>query len=167
MAKIILVDATDLVVGVKERTEISSSDIYRVSALWVTNSKGKILLARRAFTKSNDPGKWGPAVAGTVEEGETYQTNIKKETFEELGVSDIEFVVSCKLNNTSKERKHKYFSQWFTVKIDKRAEDFNIDSKEVAEVKWFTQKELKEAVIKQPEQFLEIIKKWVSAEIIF
>ncbi len=88
MSKIIVVDENDKEIGVKERSKITHDDIYRVSGLWLTNSKGEILLAQRSFNKprDNDPGKWGPAVAGTVDEDETYKENIQKEIKEELGL---------------------------------------------------------------------------------
>jgi isopentenyldiphosphate isomerase len=73
--KIIIVNEKDKEIGLKERGTLKTEDIYRVTALWITNSKDEILLAKRALTKSNDPGKWGPAVAGTVDEGETYEEN--------------------------------------------------------------------------------------------
>jgi len=59
MSKVIMVDKNDNVVGSKERDSVGSGDIYRTSALWVTNSGGDILVAQRAFKKKNDPGKWG------------------------------------------------------------------------------------------------------------
>lgn len=75
--KIQIVDDQDQFIGLKERNEVDyKSDIYRVSALWLTNSKGQTLLAKRAAVKDKDPGKWGPAVAGTIDEGETYDENI-------------------------------------------------------------------------------------------
>ena len=90
--KIIIVDEDDNIIGSKERNSIVSGDIYRVSALLIENSKGEILLAQRALTKKHDPGKWGPPVAGTVEEGETYESNIVKEAEEELGLKNIQII---------------------------------------------------------------------------
>lgn len=62
MTQIVIVDDNDIVIGLKDRSEIKSLDIYRVSALWVVNNEGDVLLAQRAFNKKNNPGKWGPAV---------------------------------------------------------------------------------------------------------
>jgi len=88
--KIIIVDENDNPIGLKERGTLDyDKDIYRVSALWITNSKGQILIARRALTKKQNPGKWGPGVAGTIDEGETYDSNIIKEAKEELGLQNI------------------------------------------------------------------------------
>jgi isopentenyl-diphosphate Delta-isomerase len=74
--KIIIVDENDNVVGAKEKSDIDySKDIYRSSALWIFNSGGEILLAQRSVKDDRHPGHWGPAVAGTVDEGETYESN--------------------------------------------------------------------------------------------
>ena len=67
--EIIIVDKEDNIIGYKDRYKLDPSDIYRVSALWLTNSKEDILLAQRSFDKKHYPGKWGPAVAGTVKKG--------------------------------------------------------------------------------------------------
>jgi len=50
-AKIIIVNKNDKIIGYKERGTLKSSDIYRVSSLWIQNSQGKILLAQRSFNK--------------------------------------------------------------------------------------------------------------------
>lgn len=83
--RFLVVDDNDNIIGYKSKAAIDKDDLrYRVSALWITNSKREILLARRSYTKRHDPGKWGPAAAGTVEKGESYKDNIKKEAKEEL-----------------------------------------------------------------------------------
>lgn len=74
----ILVDDNDQEIGQKLKRDRVVSDIYRVSALWIKNSRGESLLARRGFNKRTDPGVWGPAVAGTVEIGETYDVILSK-----------------------------------------------------------------------------------------
>jgi len=91
MGKIVIVDENDNKIGHKEYGETNPDDIYRVSALWLTNQKGEVLIARRAYNKKLDPGKWGTAASGTVDEGETYYENIVKETEEEIGLTGVEF----------------------------------------------------------------------------
>ena len=77
---ITIVNEEDEIIGHKDRTSLDhETDIYRVAALWLTNSTGEVLIAQRALSKESSPGKWGPAAAGTVEEGETYESNIVKE----------------------------------------------------------------------------------------
>ena len=84
--EILVVDDKDRIVDHKPRSEVDEKDLrYRVSALWIKNSEGKSLLARRAYTKAHNPGKWGPAAAGTVPIGESYIDTMKREAKEELG----------------------------------------------------------------------------------
>ena len=138
--KIAIVNNKDEVIGFKERGYLDNSrDIYRVSALWITNTRGEVLLAKRAFTKKQNPGKWGPAVAGTVEEGESYESNILKESGEEIGLKNIKPKKAIKefVNG-----KHKHFTQWFFLKSDIKLNDLNVNTEEVAEVKWFEMEEV-------------------------
>jgi isopentenyldiphosphate isomerase len=147
----IIVSDKDEVIGYKERGTLEQSDIYRVSALWVTNSRGDILLAQRKFTKSHDPGKWGPAVAGTVEEDETYEQNIYKEAEEEIGLKGVKFAKGPKVRIHGE---HNYFDQWYTAIVDKPAKEFTIQEEEVEQVKWFTRKELDRELQDHPEWYL-------------
>lgn len=150
--KIIIVDENDTIIGYRVRETLESEAIYRVSALWVTNSKGDILLAQRAFNKKHSPGKWGPAVAGTIEEGEEYLMNIKKEAEEEIGLKYIAPVIG------PKERMHteyNYFCQWYTLVVDKELGEFVIERSEVAKVRWFSQTELKRELELHPDNFLQ------------
>jgi isopentenyl-diphosphate delta-isomerase len=157
--KIIIVDKDDNVIGYKERGVLKREDIYRVSALWLTNSKGGILLARRHRTKTHHPLKWGPAVAGTVDEGETYDSNIIKETEEELGLKDIKPTKGPKVFGKGTWI---HFTQWYTLSLDKEASEFKIQEDEVEEVRWFTKEELVERSASNPEEFIDSIKKAIE-----
>ncbi|OGK18746.1 hypothetical protein A3D80_02470 [Candidatus Roizmanbacteria bacterium RIFCSPHIGHO2_02_FULL_40_13b] len=100
MAKIPLVDSSDNILGYSERSQIRQTDIYRVSVLWIQNYENdRVLLAQRALTKDHDPGKWEPAVAGTVEEGKTYLENILQEVREEIGlkIKELDLKIGPKL----------------------------------------------------------------------
>lgn len=148
-----VVDEQDTIITHKEREAILSGDIYRVSGLWVVDGKGRALFARRALSKKKGAGKWGPSVAGTVEEGETYESNIIKEAQEELGIIDIHphpWIKQRSLRPTDN-----YFSQWFRVVLDISVAELRLDPLEVAEVKWMTIDEFRNAVQKSPEEFLE------------
>lgn len=150
--KIILVDEKDNVIGSKERSKLNHpEDIYRVSALWITNNKGDILLAQRALTKDKDPGLWGPSVAGTVELGETYDDNIKKEISEEIGLKNVKLKKGPKIMVSSPRR---YFCKWYFLKTDKKAEDFTIQKEEVAQVKWFSKEKLMKMLKETPSQII-------------
>lgn len=152
--KIPIVDENDNIIEYRERDNRDFNSIYRISSLWITDTDGKILLAQRAFNKSHDPGKWGPAVAGTVEEGETYESNIIKETEEEIGLKDIKPITGIK-----KRRKDKwnYFNQEFLLTLPTGFNDFKIQEDEVTEIKWFTKEELIKELQENPDNFLKVI----------
>jgi len=157
--KIIIVNENDEVIGHKKREIIESSDIYRVSTLWIKNSNGDVLLAQRKFTKKNNPGKWGPAVAGTNEEGETYKSNILKESEEEIDLVDFE----PKLKDTvrvNENNKHNFFASRFLTIVDKDISEFKIQESEVEQIKWFKEEELLEELQKNPSNFLDSIKEF-------
>jgi len=149
--KYIIVNEKDEPIGNKELEEITPNDIYRVSALWIENSKGEVLLARRSLNKKNDPGKWGPAVAGTVEVGEDYESNIYKEAEEEIGLKSKKFQKFRKVRNHGK---HNYFCQWYYLQIDKPIDYFKIQEEEVEEIAWFPKDELEKEFKNNPEKFL-------------
>ncbi len=157
--KIIIVNEDDKVIDYKDRDCLEKGDIYRISALWIANSRGDILLTRRGLDKAHDPGKWGPAVAGTVDKGEDYDLNIVKEAEEELGLKNIEF------KKGPKERisgEHDYFVQWYLLECDKSISEFRIQEEEVEEVKWFSEEELKRELKDNPDNFLDTMNQWVE-----
>lgn len=55
---IILVDENDIEIGKIEREKKKISQIHRVSALWLKNNQGEILLAKRHKNKAAYPGLW-------------------------------------------------------------------------------------------------------------
>ena len=146
-----IVDANDQIIGHKERSEVDHDrDIYRISVLWVINSNGQVLLTQRSWNKDKDPGKWGPAVSGTLEEGETYESNIYKEAEEELGITDFNFKLGPKLKV---EKPRKYFGQWYLCVIDKETDSFKPQPEEVENVKWISKKELIIDFAQNPENY--------------
>ncbi|MEK6963196.1 MAG: NUDIX domain-containing protein [Nanoarchaeota archaeon] len=158
-ARIPVVDEEDKVIGYKTREEIQPEDVYRISQLWMTNTKGDVLLARRALTKVNSPGKWGGTADGTVEEGESYETNILKEAEEEIGLKNIWPKLGKKRRITSEKN---FFCQTFLLTLDKSIEEFKLQSEEVAEVKWFSKEELRRELQTNPDAFTLSTKMYVE-----
>jgi len=87
--KIPIVNEQDEIIKVVDIKDRKPGEICRITGLWLTDPEGNILLAQRAFNKKLSPGLWGPAAAGTVEEGETYESNIIKEAEEEIGLAGL------------------------------------------------------------------------------
>ena len=157
--RIVIVDKNDKLIGYKKRGTLDKEDIYRVSALWITNSKNEILLARRHRDKKHHPNMWGPAVAGTVDEGESYEDNIIKEAEEELGLMGVKPTLGPK--RETKDEFH-HFTQWYTLVIDKDVSEFKIQEDEVEEVKWFKKEELIKSLNDSSEMFLPTMKEYVK-----
>lgn len=152
MVKIIIVNDNDEIIGLKERGTLDKNDIYRVSALWIENSNGKILLAKRALTKKHHPGRWGPAVAGTNDVGESYKSNIIKKASEEIGLNNCEFKLGKK-KRVSED--YNYFCQWYFLIVDKELDDFTIQKDEVEEIKWFDKDEFLRELKNNPKKFVD------------
>jgi len=159
--RIPVVNEQDEIIGYKDRKDRNLVEITRITGLWLWNEKGEVLLAQRAFTKSIHPGMWGPAVAGTVEEGETYESNIIKEAEEEIGLKNLKPVLGPKLRRNSS---HAYFAQWFTATVDSKYPLVKQDD-EVESLRWFSKEELLKALEDTPEIFLTSLKG--SAEYFF
>jgi len=90
----LVVNENNEIIGAKFWQEMQPGDIKRGTALWVIirkDSSYQVLIAQRKWTKNINPGKWGSSVAGTVEEGETYEDNIYKEAEEEIGLTGVQF----------------------------------------------------------------------------
>lgn len=159
--RIPVVDVNDVQIGFKERDELVAGDFYRVAALWLTNSKGEILLAQRAYTKTNSPGKWGPAVAGTVEEGETYDSNIVKEIFEEIGLTISIDQLSKGPKVFVRTTEKGFFDQWYFYTTDLPSDEFVIPEDEVAQVRWVNRSDFDTWYAEHPEDFLSNTAQWL------
>lgn len=135
MSKITIVNDKDEIIDHKDRDDKNDIDIVRVSCLWIFNSNKDVLLAQRSLLKTRSAGKWGPAVAGTVEEGETYESNIIKESDEEIGlkIQEGELVLGKK---EFFNKEHPYFGQMFYFKSDLPVSEFRPRPGEVEQVRW-------------------------------
>jgi|SRR3989344_8547261 len=152
--RIPIVNEQDEVIEYKDKKDRSPLEITRITGLWLWNEKGEVLLAQRAFSKKMNPGLWGPAVAGIVEEGESYESNIIKEVEEEIGLKDLKPQLGPKLRRTTL---HAYFVQWFIATINSEYPLVKQDS-EVEAIKWFKKEELFKILQEKPEIFLPSLK---------
>jgi isopentenyldiphosphate isomerase len=155
--QVIIVDRDDHPIGLKPRPDITYDDIYRVAMLWATNSRGQILLAQRAFVKAQNGGLWGPAVGGTVSEGETYESNIYKEAEEEIGLTGLKFKAGPKLFSAADRQK---FIQWYTVTLDRELSSFKLQIEEVEQLEWVEPKALAQDLAAHPERYIPTANQW-------
>lgn len=153
MPRIIIVDEKDNIIGYKDRKDRLDTDIIRCAGLVVYNSKDELLLAQRVHTKKYDPGKWGPAAAGTVEEDETYEQNIIKEAKEEIGleIDKSKLITGPKVPTKPVIR---YFVQTFFYKCDWPIEKFTPRKEEVAAMQWIHIDKLIKWAEEKPEELI-------------
>jgi isopentenyldiphosphate isomerase len=151
MPDIVTANDNDEVIGSAKRVEkysLGAGVYYRMSVLWVVNDKGQVLLAKRAATKDSNPDKWGPSAAGTVEVGETYESNVYKEAEEEIGLTGFEFAELY----TSKG--YKGIAKLFAVRCNWPIEKFTKQDEEVAALKWADLTELQKDAAANPDKYV-------------
>ena len=87
-----IVDAEGNVRGKAPRSLCHSGKgfLHPVVHLHVINSTDQIFLQKRSLNKQIQPGKWDTAVGGHVQSGETVESALKREAFEELGLQEFE-----------------------------------------------------------------------------
>lgn len=157
MERVVIVNDNDEVLGYKDRDLVGQDDIIRASGAWITNSKGDILLARRSFKKKLGPGKWSCATAGTVNEGEDYETNMLKELEEEIGLR----ITASDLRLGPKVRTPHLFMQWYYITVDLPIEAFTLQEEEVMDIIWVTQEAFARMRAENPGQFVDSIERWL------
>lgn len=157
MEKTVIVNENDEIIGSKERGTLDRGDIYRVSSLIIMNDKNEILIAKRAMSKKQNPGLWGPAVAGTIEEGEDYYSNIIKESEEELGLSGIKPIIGPK---SRIKAGHNYFNQRYFLRLNRSISEFKINRAEVSEIKWVAMDTLFKEIKENPGNFTPSVPHW-------
>lgn len=155
-----VVDENDNIIWYKAKKDIDPvNEYYRVSALRLTNSQWDILIAQRAFDKLRNPGKRWPAVAGTVEQGETYEKNIIKEIEEEIWITGLQV---RRWPRIKRESSTKYFSQRFFATIDKDISEFKIQEEEVIALKRISPEKLWKDIESHPENYSSNMKEYLT-----
>lgn len=153
MGKIIVVNEQDKPADLKSFDELHYEDIYRVSALWLTDKNtGDCLVTQRKWNKQHDPGKWMAAASGTVDEGESYRENMVKEIEEEIGLANLALTEGPK--KYVDDGKHKFFVQWFTAQVDKDKVTIIIQEEEVEAYAWIAKEKLLKDVATTPNKYV-------------
>lgn len=156
MAKITFVDENDNVAGAGTTDEVwKTGQRHRIVRVYVINSKGEILLARRGLTLRSLPGRWNESVAGHVDEGEEYQVAAEREAEEEQGISGIAIQEVSRFKSTETDEPDKKKNRWTAVFVAYTDGPFTSDPGEVAETKWVAPHDLAEWFKESPNDFTE------------
>lgn len=86
-----VIDEQGRTIGKATRKECHSGSklLHPVIHLQIFDEHGGLYLQKRAMSKDIQPGKWDTAVGGHVDYGETIESALLRESYEELGISDF------------------------------------------------------------------------------
>jgi isopentenyldiphosphate isomerase len=149
MTRIQVVNEHDDLIEYREKQFLSPHEFHRVSAAWLESPEGEVLLARRANNKRTDAGKRTVAAAGTLEDDDTYETNISKELYEELGLQNLRLRPAAKLVLRGQNN---IVVQFFRGTLN-RETPLIPRAGEVAEIRWFSKREARLQWEQHPETF--------------
>ena len=131
--------------GVRTRSECHTENpgfYHKPAWTWVYNSKGEVLVQKRAMCKKRYAGYWDMACAGHVDAGETTKQGAIREAKEEIGLEVSEDDVQLMFEYIEDED-YWEIGQVFFIKADKDISEFTLQEDEVEQVKWLKLDELK------------------------
>jgi isopentenyl-diphosphate delta-isomerase len=151
--KVILVNENDKEIGAEEKIKAHhEGKLHRAFSIFVFNSKGRLLLQRRAKSKYHSGGLWTNTCCSHPRPGESLERAIHRRLKEEMGF-DCElkeifsFTYKAKLDNNLFENEYDHV---FMGKFDGNPTP---NTEEVDEWKWVNLKELKKDIQKNPDNY--------------
>lgn len=153
MEQVILVNESDHQIGVMEKMEAHEKAIlHRAFSVFLFNSKGEMMLQRRALTKYHSAGLWTNACCSHPRPGETALEAAQRRTMEELGIQPhiqhiFSFMYKAAFDNglTEHEFDHVFIGQW--------NDDVHLNPEEVAEIRYLTIEEIRSDMQENPDQY--------------
>jgi isopentenyldiphosphate isomerase len=152
---VVYVDSKDNVVGAGSiANAVDTGIVVRISRVFLQNSKGELLLQKRADTMSALPGRWDQTAGGHVDEGEDYKTAASRELAEEMGIEGVELseVATFYSEEKDEEKIKKRFNKIFTGVYNG---EVKIDNDEVADFQWISIDELSKRMLHNPDDFTD------------
>lgn len=153
------------------RKEIHDQGIWhRCVHIWVLNSKGELLIQKRASQLDNFGGLWDISAAGHVSAGETKEEAAIKELSEELGliIPFEEFIfideIKVSLPNTHVSGIKNHFDAIYLIKKDLDPAKLVLQEEEVEQVMFIPWRELKERVDKRDRT---LTSRWKEYDLLF
>ena len=150
---ILTVDKNDNIIGKEEKIKTHQlGKLHRAFSIFVFNSKGELLLQRRAKTKYHSGGLWTNTCCSHPRVGETLEKSIHRRLKEEMGF-DCElkeifsFIYKVKFDNGLFEHEYDH------VFIGNFDGEPNPNPEEVDEWKWVDLEELKGDIRENPDNY--------------
>ncbi len=108
----------------------------------IFNSKGEMLIQKRADDIIRWPGFWDISVGGGASAGDSSRKAAERETAEELGLlldlSDHRPVITVNFSDG--------FDDFYTVEQDLSLDDLNLQTEEVSDARWASREEIESMI---------------------
>jgi isopentenyldiphosphate isomerase len=136
---------------------------HQIARVMVFDEQGKVLLQRLPEDSFYYQNCWNTTVSGHVDEGEDYLGAALREGEEEVGVTfaDLEEVDYYAASRVDGDRTYNRFNKTFKAVVMQDVQ-FEPAADEVAELKWFTQSELKSLVAEYPDRVTDGLADFVA-----
>lgn len=150
---IILVDENDIEVGTIEKMEAhTEGKLHRAFSIFVFNSKGEMMLQRRALHKYHSGGLWTNTCCSHPNAGETLEKAVNRRLEEEMGftcaLKEVKsFLYHAKLDNNLIEHELDH------IFVGKYEDEPDINKEEVEEWMWIDKEGLKKELENNPHKF--------------
>jgi isopentenyl-diphosphate delta-isomerase len=162
--QLILVDAQDRELGVKEKMEAHvEGALHRAFSVFVFDSKKRLLLQRRARTKYHSGGLWSNTACGHPRPGETTLAAARRRLREEMGFDcelreAFEFLYRAELDGALIEHEYDH------VFVGTHEGDPAPDPSEVEDWRWVTMEELRRRLSDEPQSYSYWLKAAVEGD---
>ncbi len=156
--KVVLVTEKDEVLGLMEKMQAHENGIlHRAFSVFLYNSKGEMLLQKRAAEKYHSPNQWTNACCSHPRIEETYEQAAKRRIKEELGIDcELEekfwFIYKADVGQNLWEHELDH------VFVGNYEGEFNLNKEEIAEVRYISLENLNIELENNPENFTEWFK---------
>ena len=88
MEEVVLVDELDQEIGTMEKIEAHRKGaLHRAFSILLFNSKGEVLLQKRALTKYHSAGLWTNTCCSHPKPGESMQNAVRRKLMHEMGIA--------------------------------------------------------------------------------
>ena len=156
--KLVLVNEKDEILGLMEKMQAHENGIlHRAFSVFLFNSKGEMLLQKRASEKYHSPNQWTNACCSHPRIEENYVDAAHRRLREELGINceiseKFYFIYKADVGQNLWEHE---LDHVFTGVYEG---DFNLDLEEVSEVRYISMENLDQEIKQNPEHFTEWFK---------
>lgn len=151
--QLILVDAQDREVGVKEKMEAHvEGALHRAFSVFVFDSEKRLLLQKRAQTKYHSGGLWSNTACGHPRPGETTHAAARRRLREEMGFDcelreAFEFLYRAELDGALVEHEYDH------VFVGTHEGEPAPDPSEVEDWRWVTMDDLRRCLRVEPQRY--------------